>query len=433
MKSILISIVLTLINNTFANSEYGKLVDYVQVTYANEYKKHPILIFNIDDIETLYAKNKAFGSSNEKELLRASIISQYILNKIGLRLTEKEALSFEPYTSNMKNGAYAVPFIRRNAEKEYVMCGVFPASPNSNKRFETDRILGLENKEAYGDIHYGNIKSKLSYEELTLFSIYHELGHCMDDQYLPKRYMSFGGESAHDVHLAESFAEVMGLFFLKKEGVRKLGSTRALYRNLYSMKFSKYLMNLPGIALGGPAADKMGIVYNLSSSVIAAQAFIDRKGSVILDADFEQMVELGVNIVEKSALSSRSFSAVANWVRDGDEALQRYRDYAYSSPDLFTEAFKDLLAYVELGAYMVTKIISSDDLTVAQVETELNIDLNAACDAYRSGDEADVMSILNDGRKQLQSYPEYAYLEKSKKFTELLNNYFINLAATCEP
>ena len=190
------------------------IINEAQSTYQNAIERYPILIFNQDEIDERFLAADAYGDSKPQKVKRLEVIQKYVSEKIGVELTQVQADQYEPYLTVLKGSAVALPILKRGFNStDYVMCAVFHASPNSNQRLELERILGLRTPDVYENQAAESIIPKLPYETLAKFSIYHEVGHCLDQTFLPSNYQA-NGEDPHSVHESESFAEVMGLFLL---------------------------------------------------------------------------------------------------------------------------------------------------------------------------------------------------------------------------
>lgn len=409
-----------------AKTEFSKTVEYVQKNYADQYPHHPILIFDMDELELRYLKAGAFGKGKESELKRANVIKQYIKDKIGLTVTERNAFSLEIYTTVLKNGAYAVPMTENYGAETYKMCAVFPASSNSNERLETERLLGLETKGAYKGINFNNLKETLSLSELRLFSLYHELGHCMDRKFLPMARSAYEPD-AHDVHEAESFAEVMGLFFLEREGITGTGKVRANYRNLYTQEMGKWFIDNRGLSFGDPLFEKGGLIYWLVPSLLAADEFVSNERDFVTYKTIDALLNQAEYIVESNRLDSRSFQAVFQYMSRGDEALDLYSGHAERSPELFLMAYNDLLDFINISGPMADEFIMTDDLsTIAGDETQLEI--KNVCSQFDFENESTFWQQIDSLRSTLENFPKDSYIVKQRAFKKHLDELFAKLS-----
>lgn len=352
---------LAVINPVMAKTEFSKFIAYVQQKYANEFKDYPILIFDIDEVEYRYAKAKVFGDTKELEKKRAQIIQQYVKEEVGIELTMNEAISYELYTTKLKEGAFALPTLKDapGFKKVYKMCAVFPAAPNSNQRLETERITGLTTPGAYENVTYEGLKQKLTYAQMQAFSLYHELGHCMDRLFMPDNYNTYE-VSPHDVHESESYAEVFALLMLEREGITGTGQTRALLRNLYTQEMGKWFIANPQYGYGNPAYLKGGIVYYLAPSLLAANEFVKRNRD-FLQGPVDELLLKAKEIVDQHALDGRSFHGVYRVMSEEPEkVIEMYRDFAFDNPSFFRTAYRDILRFLDFSPYLYEKIAGNE-------------------------------------------------------------------------
>lgn len=362
MKVISAALLGLLMATTFAQGTFSGLIQHAQKTYADQFKDYPILIFDMDELEYRYAKAQAFGEGKEKERERAAVLKAYVLEKTGVELEDNEAMNYEPYTTLLKEGAYALPTMDRSSgwgKVKYKMCAVFPASPNSNQRLETERITGLKTKGAYEDITYEGLKEKLTYKEMQLFSLYHEMGHCMDRIFMPKNYSAYEPDP-HGVHESESYAEVFALMILEREGITGTGKTRALLRNMYTQEMGRWFIENPNIGFGNPLYLQGGLIYYLSPAILGADEFIQRNGKFVQGPMDELLLKAG-EIVETHALNGRSFSAIFRGMQDGTEKMfEEYREWSTKNPAFFTQAYKDLLHFFDYSPYLFSLIVGNE-------------------------------------------------------------------------
>lgn len=357
---------------TTAQTSFSGLVSYAQKTYADKFEDYPILIFDMDEVELRYAKAKAFGKGKEKEKERAAIIKAYVLEKTGVELDDSEAMGYEPYTSILKDGAYALPVLDRSGswgEINYKMCAVFPASPNSNQRLETERITGMKTPGAYEDITYEGLQEKLTYKEMQLFSLYHEMGHCMDRIFMPENYLAYE-VNPHDVHESESYAEVFALMILEREGVTGTARTRALLRNMYTQEMGQWFIDNPNNGFGNPLYLQGGLIYYLSPALLGADEFLKRNRDFVQEPVDNLLLKAG-EIVKTNALDGRSFSAIFRGMQEGTEKMfEEYRDWSTRNPAFFTQAYKDLLHFFDYSPYLFTLIVGDTPDNNEGVELE---------------------------------------------------------------
>ena len=356
MKNLLLLLISSFLINAplFAKTEFSQFIEYVQKKYADKFQAHPILILDQDELDFLYAKEKAFGEEDEQERKRSEILQKYIFDKTGVELSSQDSFSIEPYTSVLKSGAFALPLVKRNSNPiAYNICLVFPASPNSNQRLETERITGLKTPGAYEDVTYTGLQEKMTFKELQYFSLYHELGHCMDTTFMPENYGMWDPD-AHSIYQSENFAEVFALFVMEREGLSGTGKTRALLRNMYAQRMGRWFVDNPGNAFGNPNYLKGGMIYWLTPTLLVADRMIEEEGESVY-GDIEKLMKTTEDIVNQFALDGRSFHAIFSTFDRGEEAaLETYRDYAFDSPEYFEKAYKEMVHFLDFSPFLLT-------------------------------------------------------------------------------
>ncbi len=405
------------------------LVHYVQSKYANQYKKYPILIFDRDEVEYRFSQNQAWGEEKEKENLRIRIIQRYVKEVVGVELTHNEASAYEMYISILKDSAVALPtFTESWPRVEYKMCAVFPANANSNQQIETERILGLLTKEAYGELTYDHLKPRLSYEDLAEISLYHELSHCLDQEFMPDTYQSY--EDSHSVHKSESFAETNALLLMAKEGKINVGRTRSLLRSLYSSKLGSYLAANPQNSFGNPHYMAGGAIYYLSPVIEKAQDIIDQNPMDFKTKTINQITAMAQELVKKYALSSKTFSAIAMYLDQPKETLQSYAQNAEEMPDFFEEAFKGLIDYIEKTNQVTSNAFSPTTLPVPSLGPSLlQIDTLELCFLFKENFKDQLFRKVELYRKNLRKQNNISQNQRQR--AKNLKNLFEQLPTLC--
>jgi len=405
-------------------TDHSKMVNSVQEKYADQFKKYPILIFDIDEISLRYGKANAFGEDKEQELKRAKVIQSYVEDKTGVKLSDSDSLSLEPYTTVMKEGAYAVPLKKKFPGKDVLICAVFPASPNSNQRLETERIIGYDIPGAYDDVHYLELKNKLTYQELKLFSIYHELSHCLDPKFLPAVQVAWEPD-AHGIHLSESYAESLALILMEREGYKDLGLSRAMYRNLYTKKAGPWFAANPGYGMGNPAFKSGGAIYYLVPSLMATKGLIKNK-EIDPSANLEDLIEETVRIVDENAMSGRTITAVVNSFDYGKEkSLETYRNYVLKYPNLFDGTYRDLLYFFDFSDYLLGKVLGGEFVEETPLPLK-SLGHYRLCEAYQAEDLNTLWMLIDDERSEL--FGENGSIEEQKMRQKKLNDIFNSLS-----
>ncbi len=305
------------------------LVDSSQKKFGHK-KSWPIVVFDKDDIQWRFARAKALGE--KKKEARYRIIQSYVQERVGLSLTEIEASQLEPYLTVLKEGAFALPVLRSQYPVRYKLCAVFPASRNSSQELENERLLALNDKNIHPHREVHDYSAQMGFEDLQLFSLYHELSHCLDEKYFPQ---TFEHEDAHLVHQAEAFAEVNAYFMLKMQG-RELSDLRAKMRSTYSHFAGSYFAKNPQLGMGHPYFVAAGAIYHLGPILLEAAAFHPSE---------EESERMSQSVVDQHTTDFRGFTAIVKFLEVGAEAVIYYEERVRQWPDLFQQALVTLLEY----------------------------------------------------------------------------------------
>lgn len=307
------------------NQEYGRILD------------HPIIIFDKKEVLPL------IRNLNDREA-RKFLIS-YVQEKFDVEITENEAHNFLPYFRTINGSAVALPSLIDYRSKKMKFCAVFPNGVENSLEDEVKRMLDYSPEyDFYGDFDFKKIEKLFTLEELRLFSLYHELSHCLDEVFLPENYMY--EPSAHGLHLSESFAEVNALFLLfQRKGMKKLGIKRSILRTAYTKHMGPAIANKVTV-FESPVVKASGSIYFLSPILIAAQRLIENYSVKVDELDIFQTIALSKEVVDHHAINSRSFQALVLRMRDGmEEAKKHYKKMAALSPELFLAAYLDLIYF----------------------------------------------------------------------------------------
>lgn len=325
-------------------TDYGLFIKRAEERLLSEKTSYPIVLINKDELDWRFMKAKAFGAEMPDRQKRERIIQKYILEKTGLEISAADAANLETYAYILKDSAVALP-LADSGTRNYRLCAVFPADPSSSEQLETERILGLGLKEAYGDIKFHNITPRLSYDELALISIYHEIGHCLDSVFMPQ--VVEYPDDAHSTHLSESFAETFSLLALAREGRIQLAPARSAFRTIYSQKIGKFLASHPENSFGNPLYEYGGAIYNLAPSIESADRYIQRHHQSIQKMNTAELLKLAHDIVKNSAPDSRVFQAIYTHLADGEEkALIKYKQMGQDMPDLYGHVLEKLKTHI---------------------------------------------------------------------------------------
>ncbi|MCO4794074.1 MAG: hypothetical protein KC493_10195 [Bacteriovoracaceae bacterium] len=401
-KLIILFLAFLLIQPLHAATEtsMSKFVDYVQTKYANKFKEHPILILNKDELNWELGSKNLFGDDKKEE--RYSVIKSYIKSKSGVELTFNEIVNVDTYISILKNSAVALPLTEGwYSNKKYRICVVFHADPSSNQRLESERVLGLKTKEAYGNNDFSNLQHRLKFEEMKKFSLYHELGHCMDKTFMPDLLNSH--DDSHGVHKSEAFAETAGLFFLAREGITNVANNRAKMRTVYSRKMGKFFIDNPQNGFGNPNFKFGGMIYNLAPVLIEGDKVLSNNPNIVTNVNVDKMLSVAANIVKEKAIPFRAFMAIHMFMDKGAEAaINHYEEYERDMPDLFEGIVDHLKKYITYSSDVLDQAFTLLPDPNNPTDNLMPLEMNIFCDAITSNDPTAFATHLESLRVDLE-------------------------------
>lgn len=368
------------------------LLAYFQQTYADTNRDYPIHLLDRDDLDWRIAKAGAFGEKNLEKRVR--VLRDYLREKTGVLLTEGEVAGLEAYVTVRKESAYALPLFGN--DKKHKVCVVFPADASSNQRLEHERVLGLQIPGVY-EHGFAQLRVKMEYAELRLFSLVHEMGHCFDRWYMPANAPY--GEDVYLTHQAEGFAETFAALVLAREGWGSLAERRGTIRTIYARKIGEFIAKNPGF--GDSNAMYGGLQYHLAPALaVAAQEIASAPPSMA--TALGDLIGRARAIVEKALLPRQSFNAVGSSYAQGREAaFELFRKLAQENPVNFERAYRDLRRFYETTDPVLEKIFDPG-LKERLKQTPLSeLAPPSLCALFRAPDRAGLQTRLDGWRREL--------------------------------
>jgi hypothetical protein len=354
-------------------------------------KDYPIIVVDRDKTNFLIESNNA----REDQDKRYELIKSYIKEVSNIDLSLQDFVNIDPYLTSLSNSAVALPILTGGYEGDYKFCAVFANAPNGNAQVESNRIIGFNQEEAfldYPDFNYNNLNNKMTFEELYLFSLYHEASHCLDDKFIIE--MQENGGEPHGIHEAEIYAEIMAYFALIPRLGKEVASRRAQYRTIYSRIVGEFLTTQP--TFGNPHVTSGGAIYNLGPYLYKAQELIHFQ-----QIDLNQpLLYTAKDFVLNEALTSREFHAVVTFLIQGSErANEQYSAWAYNDPHFFYTAYMELVQYENHTENTLRMAFSPQETPVYD---ELpSLDEQLLCQAMESKDLDLYLQTLNEYRNQI--------------------------------
>lgn len=293
-------------------------------------KSYPIHIF-----DKKILKKKINGKSEELQL---DIIVKYISDTIGVVITSYQADTILRYHTDMDGSASALPF-QDSFFESYKFCAVFPSGKEVNQVEELNRFLGITaGQNPYPEELLKEAQKLISLRELKLYSLYHELSHCLDAHFAPKT-----DNSPSAIHEAESYAEVSAsLMLAKRFRIKNLILRRALLRSLYARYMGHFLAtsNLPTF---DPSIRSGGAIYFLTPTLLAANKLASSFDFITNLVSSEEIDAHALNIVNEHALDNRDISALRAYFTQGKlMAIGKYQELSEDFPEAFIPTYLKL-------------------------------------------------------------------------------------------
>lgn len=305
---------------------------------------YPIFVVDKADFQKMLAEKNLAGTEDRNVLVPA--FTAYA-RAHGIPMEPQDAAQLTAHFTHLNNSASAMPFYTDKFRRTQMrFCVVLPSANNSSHLDEVKRIIGADGQEEiYKGFDVSKLLPLLTQEELQLFSLYHELSHCLDRNYLAALFED--EPVPHNVHLAESFAETNALLLLaQRHGLKKLGIPRSMIRTLYSKYYGPAIANNQSNVYLGTVNKYGGSVYFLSPVLLAAQQELERNGEKIGAFNLEQTLALSKMLVEQHAISKLSFEALNMLIKDGPESIvPYYQRLAKKSPSKFLKPLQDMMYY----------------------------------------------------------------------------------------
>lgn len=373
--------------------------------WANTLERpYPIWIFDRDELNFIFVQRQVIGDEKKQE--RLMVIKDYVLEKTNTLLNNNELDNLDTYLSLMTDSAVALPLVTSFASASYKFCAVFPLPPNGNAEVETERLLQLQTTSAYTE-SYSQLTKKMSLEELYLFSLYHELGHCADPIYMPQALSSTDDSQA--VHLSEAFAEVFAYMALANRLGEHIAVPRSLYRTIYSRRMGEFLAKdkSPGAALN-PHRSRGGVIYYLTPYLMDAYEKVRFKKIKPQELSPQDLVTtIAHQIIDLNEIEHRSFTGIAMaLLEDFEPTIEKYQENAFNSPEFFYTAYLQLLSYRDQTDAWLARAFLNPVTTAHQTQPP-SLPLHDLCTAIQNNDLNLYLNSINQWRDQINTTDFY--------------------------
>lgn len=390
-------------------------IDLAQARFGHVMPNYPIVIIDQDEMDWRYIRNGVgHQRGKEFEAVRGEILRDYIYEKVQLELTEMQARQLEPYTSIMKDGAFALPLVEHYGTAKYKVCAVFTSSANSNQRLEHERLLGLNQPDVFTTENYDQLKWRIDYDSMALFSLYHEISHCLDSRFMPLLYTR--GEDPHYMHEAESFAESLASLLLYDRDWSKHIKARGFHRTIYSRMVGKFMAQNSHLGFGHPFFKAGGVIYNLEPALRGVQNFIVMNRNSLKEMSLSEKIEVAEEIVVNNALSSRGFNMIVNYLEstEPEEAVRSALQRAIDWPEFFYEPYQSLITYSSYSEEVVRQSFDETLISPAAIDALMDIPMAQLCDSVATQSQESYQAILLELRADLRTTESSAASQRNR-------------------
>lgn len=311
---------------------YSRSVDDFNRRFAVAGPHNRILFIDRDDVARRRAQMPR-GVGPETAMAKA--VEDYVLERTGLRLPE--AYSEVIAEGILGGGGQAVPIAYKDdAGTVESMCVVNGKNPDVSALSYQQRIMGLY-EGIHDDFRNRPMRENLSPAVVEKFTDYHELGHCMDNQYI----MAFlnDAELQHDIekrtytsHRAEMFGEVFAALMLARDGETHVAGIRADQR-LIAIATNGILL---GEMAGWESSLKYGgFIYALHEGLWDAQREIDRLGvDRLRTMSSQDIAALAHQITERDPLSAPGADHAVTYLLQSKLNLDVWEDLRHQYPHI---------------------------------------------------------------------------------------------------
>ncbi|MBI4032016.1 MAG: hypothetical protein HY370_10105 [Proteobacteria bacterium] len=360
---------------TISNSEtyHTRQMDALAARINRESPDVKVVVVSRDWFWMNMAQNNGNITNARKEML--PLAERYVHDKIGIRLSQRYYMDIVNLVLLEANNSLVVnlPDDKKDGPKK--ACFVLPPTPDADSEY----FLRKYTLNLFPDIHGSFAKSALQPdirpEIHNKFNVYHELGHCFQDNSAPAA--SAKAENTPEAivsspeiimwrHKKEVEAEIFGALLLAHDGITNFAEERANAR-------------LSGESTAGPVSYRsrsrfpymgelaslhqhFGYIYTLHGPLRAAQEYINHHRDKIAGMSVSQLVAPSSRLAEKTALDENAImGALFLWEtlydqnnlevlydmrreasRDGQVSSQRAADFAFQLIKDMNKALKKI-------------------------------------------------------------------------------------------
>lgn len=423
-KNLIFFVVVLIVSSVSAGAiNHRQEIDTAQ-KWANEFQRpYPILIFNRDELNFLFLSKSAVGDSDEKQHIRQNIIKDFVFQKTQVQISLNDASNIDDSVYASTDSALALP-IKDYDSSKYKICAVFPISPNSDAQGETERITGLNVKKAFTtETDYSQISKKMDFESLYLFSLYHEVSHCLDQTFMPLTLDGSYSQDPHTTHLSEAFAETLAYLKISSRVGTDVAIPRALYRTIYSRIIGEYLANNPQFGMGNELVTYGGAIYFLTPYLLEAYQALALKLKNTPPKDPQPLMDLALQVIKSAEIDSRAINMIVYSFKNGVTATHAlYEPMVFENPQFFAKGYNDYVSYISFTDLWLSKSFLEKKANSQQNSTVTpELPLEQLCSALKNQNSLDFLNSIDNFREKLSQndYEQKSRQQRTKELTKL--------------
>lgn len=290
-----------------------------------------ILYIDRDDIAARVALMPG-GMSGARAMSKA--VEDYVLERSGLRL---EAPYLDAIVEALDGGAgQALPTPYKGKDGDGAICLITGQNPDLGMKEQQQRIMGLS-PGVHDDYRSLPVHRNLTPGIMQRFTDYHELGHCMDQHYLPVFRTDSNARYDFDrqlalTHRAESYAEIFAALMLARDGEADVAGIRADQR-LVGIATNGYLL---AQMAGWQQIEKyVGYIYALHEGLWEAQHEIDRIGrDKIRTMTPQELADIAYQVAERDAARRKGADYAITYMLEHKFDLSPWDDLRQEFPHI---------------------------------------------------------------------------------------------------
>jgi len=289
-----------------SNTRNSRELRSIQQQFNRAVTDRNIILMDRDWIEI----NRALNDVRNNEALRNRYLAEYLARAGRLHITPDY---FKSTTDSAIVNPHSQLVQATTADGAALrVCIVFGGQDDLDIESRVRDFIDVSRAVHGNAVRDASVTVSTTPERFRQYVNYHEIGHCMDDWYLPAMKGDFSQDPAAFFllyHRAESFADVYGALLMAREkGVTNIAGEAANIR-------------LANGALAGPfqvrwsqptsTSHYASFIYATHRSLRAAQEHVDRHGAASLQAmSYQEIAVLAHEIVDRTALNKMEFETL---------------------------------------------------------------------------------------------------------------------------